>query len=96
MLRIIILLIIFLISSQERLIGQESSIYIKAGLLYDSKENKLLKNKLIQIRGTKIISVSEFESLPKNKQAIDLTQYTVLPGLIDAHTHVGITTLDWT
>jgi len=88
MLRIIILLIIFLISSQERLIGQESSIYIKAGLLYDSKENKLLKNKLIQIRGTKIISVSEFESLPKNKQAIDLTQYTVLPGLIDAHTHV--------
>jgi imidazolonepropionase-like amidohydrolase len=77
-----------LISSQERLIGQENNIYIKAGLLYDSKENKLLKNKLIHIRGTKIISVSEFESLPENNQAIDLTEYTVLPGLIDAHTHV--------
>ncbi|EIJ37268.1 amidohydrolase, imidazolonepropionase [Galbibacter orientalis DSM 19592] len=88
MFRNLILLIIILISSEEQLIGQENSIYIKAGLLYDSKENKLVKNKLIHIRGTKIISVSEFESLPKNSQAIDLTGYTVLPGLIDAHTHV--------
>lgn len=88
MFRILILLILFLHSSQEQLIAQENSIYIKAGLLYDSKENTLLKNKLIHIRGTKIISVSEFESLPKNSQAIDLTEYTVLPGLIDAHTHV--------
>lgn len=88
MFRNLILLIIILISSEEQLIGQENSIYIKAGLLYDSKENKLVKNKLIHIQGTKIISVSEFESLPKNSQAIDLTGYTVLPGLIDAHTHV--------
>lgn len=88
MFRNLILLILIIISSQERLIGQENSIYIKAGLLYDSKENKLLKNKLIHIQGTKIISVSEFESLPKNSQAIDLNEYTVLPGLIDAHTHV--------
>lgn len=88
MFRTLIFLIIILISSQERLIGQENSIFIKAGLLYDSKENKLLKNKLIHIQGTKIISVGEFKSLPKNSQAIDLTEYTVLPGLIDAHTHV--------
>ncbi|MBR9853298.1 MAG: amidohydrolase family protein [Algicola sp.] len=88
MFRTLIFLIIIFISSQERLIGQENSIYIKAGLLYDSKENKLLKNKLIHIQGTKIISVGEFKSLPKNSQAIDLTEYTVLPGLIDAHTHV--------
>lgn len=88
MFRTLIFFIIILISSQEQLIGQKNSIYIKAGFLYDSKENTLLKNKLIHIRGTKIISVSEFESLPKNSQAIDLTEYTVLPGLIDAHTHV--------
>ena len=88
MFRTLIFLFIILISAQERLIGQENSIYIKAGLLYDSKENKLLKNKLIHIQDTKIISVGEFESLPKNSKAIDLTEYTVLPGLIDAHTHV--------
>ena len=88
MFRTLIFLIIILIFSQEPLIGQENSIYIKAGLLYDSKENKLLKKKIIHIQGTKIVSVGEFESLPKNSQAINLTEYTVLPGLIDAHTHI--------
>jgi len=88
MLKTIIFLCIILISSQERIIGQQNSTYIKAGLLYDSKNNKLLKNKLIHIQGKKIISVGEFDSLPKNIQVIDLTEYTVLPGLIDAHTHV--------
>ena len=30
----------------------------------------------------------ELETLPKNSQVIDLSEYTVLAGLIDAHTHV--------
>ncbi|TXE15352.1 amidohydrolase family protein [Psychroserpens burtonensis] len=88
MYKTLIFLFIIIISSQTRLIGQQKNTYIKAGFLYESKSNTLLKNKLIQIQGTKIISISEFESLPKNSDFIDLTKYTVLPGLIDAHTHV--------
>jgi len=68
--------------------SQQQNIYIKAGKLYDSEDNKLLKNKLIQIQGRKIVSIGEFKSLPENSQIIDLTECTVLPGLIDAHTHV--------
>lgn len=83
-----ICLFIITISLQAKLIGQQKNTYIKAGLLYDSKNNTLLKNKLIQIQGTKIISIGEFESLPENSDVLDLTKYTVLPGLIDAHTHV--------
>lgn len=83
-----IFLFIIVIFLPAKLIAQQKSTYIKAGFLYDSKSNTLLKNKLIQIQGTKIISISEFESLPENSQVIDLTKYTVLPGLIDAHTHV--------
>ncbi|MEL0643209.1 amidohydrolase family protein [Olleya sp. Ti.3.14] len=88
MYKTLIFLFIIIISSHTRLIGQQKNTYIKAGFLYESKSNKLLKNKLIQIQGTKIISIGEFESLPKNSEVIDLTNYTVLPGLIDAHTHV--------
>lgn len=84
----LLILILIALSFQTDVIGQQKSTYIKAGLLYDSKNNTLLKNKLIQIKGTKIISVDEFESLPRGASAIDLTEYTVLPGLIDAHTHV--------
>lgn len=86
--KILALLLIILISSQERLMGQDNSTYIKAGLLYDSKNNTLVKDQLIHIQGTKIISVGAFKPLPKNSHVIDLTGYTVLPGLIDAHTHV--------
>tara|TARA_R110002049_G_scaffold107829_1_gene255624 strand:+ start:1349 stop:2650 length:1302 start_codon:yes stop_codon:yes gene_type:complete len=82
------LLFIIIFSFQAKLIGQQKNTYIKAGFLYDSKNNILLKNKLIQIQGTKIVAISEFKSVPKNSKVIDLTEYTVLPGLIDAHTHV--------
>ena len=88
MYKTLIFLFIIVVSSQGKLLGQQESAYIKAGFLYDSKNNKLLKNKLIHIQGNKIISIDEFESLPINSQVIDLTEYTVLPGLIDAHTHV--------
>lgn len=88
MLKPLLILFTVVLFTQTKLIGQEKSTYIKAGLLYDSKNNTLKQNKLIQIQGTKIISIDEFETLPKNSKAIDLTEYTVLPGLIDAHTHV--------
>src|SRR6056297_1483792 len=88
MLKTLMFLFLIVISSQAKLIGQQKDTYIKAGFLYDSKNNTLLKNKLIQIQGSKIIAVGEFESLPRNKRVIDLTEYTVLPGLIDAHTHI--------
>lgn len=88
MFRTLILVTTLLICSPKLVKGQDNSIYIKAGLLYDSKENILLKNRLIHIQGTKIIKISEFNSVPKNSKVIDLSEYTVLPGLIDAHTHV--------
>lgn len=88
MYKTLIFLMILAIYSPSQLLGQQESTYIKAGYLYDSKNNKLLKNKLIQIQGTKIISIDEFKSLPKNNKFIDLTEYTILPGFIDAHTHI--------
>lgn len=83
-----IFFIILTLYFPTKLIAQQNHTYIKAGYLYDSKNNTLLQNKLITIKGTKIISVSDFKTIPKNAEIIDLSDYTVLPGLIDAHTHV--------
>ncbi|MEQ8703055.1 MAG: amidohydrolase family protein [Phaeodactylibacter sp.] len=88
MLKAAIFLFIIVVSFQTKLLGQDNITYIKAGFLYDSKNNKLLKDKLIKVQGKKIASIGEFEALPKISQVIDLSEYTVLPGLIDAHTHV--------
>ncbi|WP_458627356.1 amidohydrolase family protein [Winogradskyella sp. PC D3.3] len=73
---------------QSSVFSQQTDVYIKAGLLYDSEQNVLIKNKVIHVKGNTIISVGAFNSIPEHAEIIDLTDYTVLPGLIDAHTHV--------
>lgn len=80
--------ILLFLCLQTNLFGQQKDIYIKAGLLYDSENNTLLQKKAIHVEGSKVVAISNFEEIPKNKEVIDLSDYTILPGLIDAHTHV--------
>lgn len=85
--KILTVIILFVFFCLEGVVAQEVT-YIKAGLLYDSEQNVLLKNKAIQVKGNRIVSIGEYNTIPSNSTVIDLSEYTVLPGLIDGHTHV--------
>jgi len=63
---------------------------IRAGRLFDSKSGKIEENQLILIEDDKITAVGPADRLqvPAGAQVIDLSKATVLPGLIDGHTHV--------
>lgn len=63
-------------------------IIIKAGKLFDSENGKILTNYIIKIENNKITEVGKNISIPENVKIIDLGEYTVLPGLIDGHTHL--------
>jgi imidazolonepropionase-like amidohydrolase len=61
--------------------------YIRAGHMLDTKTGKTLDNVLITIEGDKIASVGS-GAAPAGANVINLPNATVLPGLIDAHTHL--------
>src|SRR5689334_13720140 len=61
-------------------------IVIRAGNLLDPRSGQMLHNQTIVIRGNKVESVGG--TAPADADVIDLSHATVLPGLIDAHTHI--------
>ena len=65
-------------------------IAVRAGRLFDPKSEKLATNQVVTIKGDKIVEVGPADKvkIPAGAEVIDLTHATVLPGLIDAHTHV--------
>ena len=63
---------------------------IRAGMLIDGKSDKPRHDQVIVIRGNRIESVGDAANakLPAGATVIDLSKETVLPGLIDSHTHI--------
>ena len=64
------------------------TVYIKAGTLIDGRADAPRANQVIVIRGDRIESVGGDTAIPAGAKVIDLSNMTVLPGMIDAHTHL--------
>jgi imidazolonepropionase-like amidohydrolase len=64
---------------------------IKAGRLIDPETGTAATNQVILIEGEKITAVGPNLAIPAGATVIDLSKLTVLPGLVDAHTHMAIT-----
>jgi imidazolonepropionase-like amidohydrolase len=62
---------------------------VRAGRLIDPDSGTVLTNQVILIKDGKIQAVGRELALPADAKMIDLSDKTVLPGLIDCHTHVA-------
>jgi imidazolonepropionase-like amidohydrolase len=86
-----VLLIALLFSSTRFTFAQtpeKQSVAIRCGKLLDVKSGNLINNAIILIQGERIKEVGTNVTIPTGTQIIDLSNATVLPGLIDCHTHL--------
>jgi imidazolonepropionase-like amidohydrolase len=67
---------------------------IKAGRLIDGQSAEIRTNVIIIVQGNKITALDERAPIPKDAAILDLSDKTVLPGFIDAHTHIMVDGVD--
>lgn len=88
-------LVVILIASWQAMAQQSAppskTAYIRAGRLFDGTGDNVRENMVIVVLGDRIQSVgpAAVVSIPAGANVIDLSHATVLPGLIDCHTHLG-------
>lgn len=83
MLRIIACLIACALAAE----AQAQDLVVRAGRLVDVERGRVLVDQAVTIRDGRIVSVAPFKSALQG-EVVDWSAYTVLPGLIDAHTHL--------
>src|SRR5216683_740106 len=82
--------LLLILSSALASQAQQSPVtIIRAGRVIDVDAGRALSNQTIVIRNGKIESIGENLAIPAGATIIDLSKMTVLPGLIDCHTHLA-------
>ncbi len=70
-------------------VAQESGpVVIHAGQLFDGTGETLRADVMIRVEEGRIVEVGESVTIPQGAREIDLSEWTVMPGLIDMHTHI--------
>ena len=63
-------------------------VILRAGQLFDGTGETLRSDVMIRVENGRIAEVGEDLSVPPGAREIDLSEWTVLPGFIDMHTHI--------
>jgi imidazolonepropionase-like amidohydrolase len=68
--------------------AQSRAIVLRAARMFDGVSDRVVSPGLVVVLGDKIRGVGANAEIPANSEVIDLGDATLLPGFIDAHTHL--------
>jgi imidazolonepropionase-like amidohydrolase len=86
---VVVCVLVTSLFAQEKPASSPTVTVIRAGTVIDGKSDSPKHNQVIVIRGNRIQSVGDASAqIPAGATVIDLSNTTVLPGLIDSHTHI--------
>jgi imidazolonepropionase-like amidohydrolase len=79
-----------LAGSAPRAAAQDSALVaIRVGRLVDVDRGEVRRDQVVIVRGDRILAVQPASArLPAGARVVDLGRYTVVPGLIDCHSHL--------
>ncbi|HTS38156.1 MAG TPA: amidohydrolase family protein [Candidatus Solibacter sp.] len=77
-----------IISANAQESAPPAKLALRAAHMIDGKSDKAIDNAVILIEGEKIKAAGSGIAIPSDAKVIDLGNFTLLPGLIDAHTHL--------
>ena len=82
--------VVVILAAAAVLSAQTTVVAVRAGKMFDPKSGTNLANQVVLISGDKITDVGPADRVkpPAGARVIDLSQATVLPGLIDGHVHL--------
>ena len=81
-------LMVFSMNATAQMPTTDSGTVLVAERLFDAKSGTMVVNPVVHIKNDRIVSVSSGGALPLGAKVIELKGMTLLPGLIDMHTHI--------
>jgi imidazolonepropionase-like amidohydrolase len=84
--------------AQQSTSAPPANVAIRAGKVLDVRTGKYAANQIIWVEGERIKAIGNAadieKQLPASAKKLDLSRYTVLPGMIDCHTHLTYRPID--
>lgn len=69
--------------------ARAETVYVHAGHLIDPEQGRVLTDQVVKIEDGRVVSVGPWQGIPIIGRLVDWSAYTVLPGLLDSHTHIA-------
>ncbi len=90
--RVVLLLLVLALASLSSVPqpaqSQQRAVAVKAARMLDVKTGSLISNAVVVIENGRIVAAGANAMIPAGAEVIDLGAKTLLPGLIDSHTHL--------